>query len=144
MTSFLQNPASKDKIFLRNIMVTMLFAGRDNTSSSLAWSLYEMSRCPGWLQRMREEAIALGTEGQVPDYATINVRTPVILAPTSLVLTTRIGIRSPPGCLLRDGAAMARSAKKRPFRYPRRRSASDTRAGAPRSACGERVLRSVV
>ncbi|KAF7796095.1 hypothetical protein EIP86_007266 [Pleurotus ostreatoroseus] len=72
MTSFLQNPASQDKLFVRNIMLTMLFAGRDNTSSSLAWSLYETSRRPEWLRRMREEAIALGTAGQMPNYATIN------------------------------------------------------------------------
>ncbi|KAF7791067.1 hypothetical protein EIP86_002028 [Pleurotus ostreatoroseus] len=53
-------------------MVTMLFAERDNTSSSLAWSLYELTRHREWLQRMREEAVALGTVGQVPDYSNIN------------------------------------------------------------------------
>ncbi|KAG7447082.1 cytochrome P450 [Guyanagaster necrorhizus] len=70
-STFLKSHSETDPIFTRNIMVTLLFGGRDNTQNSISWALYELSRQPEWLNRMREEAIALGQSGQHPTFATL-------------------------------------------------------------------------
>ncbi|THH07284.1 hypothetical protein EW146_g9366 [Bondarzewia mesenterica] len=72
LTSLLQDPTVDDPIFIRNIMVTLLFAGRDNTQSSLSWSLYELSKHPEWLAKMRQEATELDRTGQVPSFVTLS------------------------------------------------------------------------
>lgn len=75
LTTLLENTASRDPLFLRNIMVTLLFAGRDNTQASSAWALYELSRNPYWMNRMRNEALELDKSGQVPSFSTLSVGT---------------------------------------------------------------------
>lgn len=52
----LKDPAFDDPVLIRDIMVTMLFAGRDNTQNVLAWALHSLMATPQWVERLREEA----------------------------------------------------------------------------------------
>jgi cytochrome P450 len=72
LTTFLEMHDTNDPLFVRNIMVTLMFGGRDNTQSSLSWSLYVLCRHPKWLTKMRAEAIALNKLGQ-PTFAKLSV-----------------------------------------------------------------------
>ncbi|EGO28594.1 putative monooxygenase [Serpula lacrymans var. lacrymans S7.9] len=64
---------AKDPDFLRDTLVTLLFASRDNTQNVLGWSLYEMSRKPEWFDKMREEALALkDLDGEVTRYGELS------------------------------------------------------------------------
>lgn len=65
--SFLHSLAKteRDPQFLRDAIVTVRFAGRDTTSSTLTWLLYELSRYPLVWQRARAEVISVvGGHGQ--------------------------------------------------------------------------------
>ena len=51
--------AESDKLnpeVLRNILVTLLFAGRDNTQNALAWAMMSLIQNPVWLEKLREES----------------------------------------------------------------------------------------
>jgi cytochrome P450 len=64
LASFTQDPK-----VLRDQLVAILLAGRDTTASSLSWTLYELSRHPEVVRKLREEIIAtVGLEKQ-PTYA---------------------------------------------------------------------------
>lgn len=56
--ALLRDKVSKnsDSKTLRDTLVTLLFAGRDNVQNVLSWSLYELSRSPEWMERLRDEA----------------------------------------------------------------------------------------
>jgi len=78
-SSLVQDPSIEDPIFIRNMMVTLLFGGRDNMQNSLVWACYELCRHPEWLEKMRREALEVGQSGQVLSFSTINLY-PVHLA----------------------------------------------------------------
>ncbi|KZT02794.1 cytochrome P450 [Laetiporus sulphureus 93-53] len=52
-----------DLMRMRDILVTLLFAGRDNIQNALGWSLHELLKVPCWVGRMREEALRNAPEG---------------------------------------------------------------------------------
>ncbi|KAH9915853.1 cytochrome P450 [Fomitopsis serialis] len=54
--ALLREKTAQDPITLRDTLVTLLFAGRDNVQNVLAWSLHELSCFPGWLDQMRNES----------------------------------------------------------------------------------------
>jgi Cytochrome P450 len=63
-----------DPLLIRDTLITLLFASRDNTQNSFTWAIYELSKHPEWMDRMRAEAIALAPRtGDVVSYANINV-----------------------------------------------------------------------
>lgn len=69
--SFLHTLAQtkQDPQFLRDSIVTVLFAGRDSTASTLTWLLHEMSRHPEHWRRLRAEVLAVvGPEGTKPTF----------------------------------------------------------------------------
>ena len=69
--AFAQNKSDKHKDFLgallrdtevqedpkalRETLVTLLFAGRDNVQNVLSWSVYELSQSPSWMEKMQAE-----------------------------------------------------------------------------------------
>uniref|UniRef100_A0A0W0FBP4 Putative monooxygenase n=1 Tax=Moniliophthora roreri TaxID=221103 RepID=A0A0W0FBP4_MONRR len=56
LSALLDNPSLEDdQKLLRDTLVTLLFAARDNIQNVLGWSLYELGRSPQWLERMRNE-----------------------------------------------------------------------------------------
>ncbi|KAJ6561104.1 cytochrome P450 [Mycena vulgaris] len=71
-SSFLQSPGSSNSLLVRDIMVTLLFGGRDTTQSCFAWGLYELCHHPKWMDQMRQEAIQVGMNGQPPTFATLS------------------------------------------------------------------------
>ncbi|THG97540.1 hypothetical protein EW026_g4471 [Hermanssonia centrifuga] len=72
LTSLIQGHFEENPVFLRNIMVTLLFGGRDNTQNSISWAMYELSRHPQWLTRMRKEAKELDKAGSMPTFANVS------------------------------------------------------------------------
>lgn len=56
LSQLLNNTEYNDPISVRDTLVTLLFAGRDNTQNSLAWSMHALLRHPEWATRMRNEA----------------------------------------------------------------------------------------
>ncbi len=56
LSILLKDPAFDNPILIRDIVVTMLFAGRDNTQNVLAWALHSLMAAPQWIERLREEA----------------------------------------------------------------------------------------
>lgn len=62
-----------DMSLLRDELVTLVFAGRDNTQNVLAWAMYGLlTTDPIWMEKLREESVSLGA-GQCPAYEDINV-----------------------------------------------------------------------
>ncbi len=76
LSILLNEPIYNDPIMIRDTLVTLLFAGRDNTQNSLAWSFYALQRHPKWVQKMREEAMALNQEGHELHYSDLWVSLP--------------------------------------------------------------------
>ncbi|KAJ8088597.1 hypothetical protein PM082_013840 [Marasmius tenuissimus] len=72
LSNLLNNSENLDPLFVRNIMVTLLFGGRDNTQNSIAWSLYELMRHPEWVDKMRKEAEEVGASGRPPSFSTLS------------------------------------------------------------------------
>ena len=56
LSALLEGPTYNDPILIRDTLVVLLFAGRDNTQNSLAWSLHALMNSPHWIDRMRAEA----------------------------------------------------------------------------------------
>ncbi len=48
---------------VRDQALTLLFAGHDTTTSTVAFLFYELARNPGWRERLEAEQAALGGEG---------------------------------------------------------------------------------
>ncbi|GJE95572.1 cytochrome P450 [Phanerochaete sordida] len=57
----------------RETLVSILFAGQDNNVNLLGWSLYELTRNPSWIQRMRDEAEANGADGRIINWNSVSV-----------------------------------------------------------------------
>ena len=68
--------SAKDALLIRDTLVTLLFAGRDNTHNSLNWSMHSLLRHPEWMEKMREEAIRLSSfhEQDGLPFTKLNVR----------------------------------------------------------------------
>ena len=73
LSVLLKDPAFNDPILIRDIMVTMLFAGRDNTQNVLAWALHSIMAAPEWIDRLREEAISNRNPTHEVDYSEVAV-----------------------------------------------------------------------
>ncbi len=73
LSVLLQNPTYKDTIMLRDILVTLLFAGHDNSQNALVWSLYALSHHPQWIDKMRKEAMEHNEKGHELHYADLSV-----------------------------------------------------------------------
>ncbi|KAI0744628.1 cytochrome P450 [Earliella scabrosa] len=56
LSMLLKDPTFDDPVLIRDILVTVLFAGRDNTQNALAWGLHALMKEPKWIDRLREEA----------------------------------------------------------------------------------------
>ncbi|KZT04146.1 cytochrome P450, partial [Laetiporus sulphureus 93-53] len=52
-----------DPMRMRDILVTLLFAGQDKIQNALGRSLHELLKTPCWVGRMREEALQNAPEG---------------------------------------------------------------------------------
>lgn len=78
--TFLESLAgsTKDAKFIRDQLLTVLLAGRDTTASTLSICLFELSRHPSVLQKLRSELearLGLGAEGKKPTYADLREMT---------------------------------------------------------------------
>jgi cytochrome P450 len=59
---------TKDRVVLRDQLVSTLLAGRDTTASTLSWLFYELAYHPDIYAKLREEVLqTLGTDGK-PTY----------------------------------------------------------------------------
>ena len=56
LDALLQDPTFDDPVLVRDTLVTILFAGRDNTQNTLAWGIHALMGAPEWMNRMRAEA----------------------------------------------------------------------------------------
>lgn len=131
LANLLNDPEITNPLLIRDVLVTLLFAGRDNTQNALAWALYALMNNPQWISRMREEAVANASESHEVEYHDLAVRVFVPLLDTS---RSWDGIAVPcPSCrLLRGRAAVARSAQELPARAGRRRAPGDPASWAAR------------
>jgi len=59
---------TKDPKFLRDQIVAVLLAGRETTACALSWALYELSRHPQTVRRLREEILDVIGPTQAPKY----------------------------------------------------------------------------
>ena len=59
----------------RDIIVMLLFAGRDNTQNALAWALYALIRNPEWIDKLRIEADMFDRHGRTITYEELAVKT---------------------------------------------------------------------
>lgn len=68
--TFLHELASftRDPKILRDQIVAVLLAGRDTTASTLSWALYELSRHPQAVARLRNEILETVGEDRLPTY----------------------------------------------------------------------------
>ncbi|GBE79002.1 predicted protein [Sparassis crispa] len=71
LSALLRDGQVQDPALLRDTLVTLLFAAKDNTQNSLAWSLYELSRSPVWLKKLRQEALSNGAPTQGVQYSNL-------------------------------------------------------------------------
>lgn len=60
---------TRDRTVLRDQLVAVLLAGRDTTAATLSWTLYELSRHPGIVRRLRQEIIDVVGLDTPPTYA---------------------------------------------------------------------------
>lgn len=68
--TFLHELASftRDRKVLRDQIVAVLLAGRDTTASTLSWTLYELSRHPQVVKKLREEILSIVGPDSHPTY----------------------------------------------------------------------------
>ncbi|KAF8456749.1 cytochrome P450 52A5 [Kalaharituber pfeilii] len=59
---------TKDQKVLRDQIVAVLLAGRDTTAVTLSWALYELSRQPHYVQRLRQEILETVGPTDAPTY----------------------------------------------------------------------------
>ena len=60
---------TRDPKILRDQIVAVLLAGRDTTASTLSWAIYEMSRHPHTVARLRREILKTVGSTRTPTYA---------------------------------------------------------------------------
>ncbi|KAI0363189.1 cytochrome P450 [Pilatotrama ljubarskyi] len=73
LSKLLEDKNFDDPIFLRDILVVLLFAGVDNTQNSFAWSLYSLTQAPYWVGRMRDEALKNRKAGHEVQYEDLTI-----------------------------------------------------------------------
>lgn len=59
---------TRDPKVLRDQMVAVLLAGRDTTASTLSWVIYELSRHPEVVKKLREEILQTIGRNSMPSY----------------------------------------------------------------------------
>ncbi|KAF5372901.1 hypothetical protein D9758_001771 [Tetrapyrgos nigripes] len=60
LTILLADPGCNgDLVLIRDTLVTLVFAGRDNTQNVIAWAMNALLNHPDWMAKMREEALRL-------------------------------------------------------------------------------------
>ena len=74
LSTMLKDPSFADPILIRDTLVALVFAGRDNTQNSFAWSLNALMSSPQWISRMRLEAKENRKPGRELDYGDLSVR----------------------------------------------------------------------
>lgn len=69
--TFLHELASytRDPKVLRDQLVAVLLAGRDTTAATLSWAIYELSRHPEVVKRLRNEILSVVGPDRTPTYA---------------------------------------------------------------------------
>ncbi|GJE95571.1 cytochrome P450 [Phanerochaete sordida] len=85
----------------RETLVAILFAGQDNNVNLLGWSLYELTRSPSWIQRMRDEAESKGVDGRIIDWNSVSSY-PVHLAVLYETLRLWPGVPKNSRCAMED------------------------------------------
>lgn len=60
---------TRDREVLRDQLVAVLLAGRDTTAVTLSWLVYELSKAPGVVRKLREEIAGFVGYERVPTYA---------------------------------------------------------------------------
>lgn len=60
---------TRDRKVLRDQIIAILLAGRDTTASTLSWALYEMSRYPETVRKLRTEILDTVGEDRTPTYS---------------------------------------------------------------------------
>ncbi|KAH8905143.1 cytochrome P450 [Coniochaeta sp. PMI_546] len=58
-----------DRKVLRDQLVAVLLAGRDTTASTLSWTIYELSKQPACVARLRQEILSVVGPDRTPTYA---------------------------------------------------------------------------
>lgn len=60
---------------IRELLVVLLFAGRESMQNTFSWMMYEIMRHPEWISLLRQEADRLSTESDplIPPYAALQV-----------------------------------------------------------------------
>lgn len=69
--TFLHELASytRDRRVLRDQLVAILLAGRDTTANTLSWLIYELSRHPEVVRKLRDEIFKIVGREREPTYA---------------------------------------------------------------------------
>lgn len=57
LSSLLHDSGLQDPIVIRDILVMLVFAGRDNTQNAISWATHELLKKPEWFDKMRSEAM---------------------------------------------------------------------------------------
>jgi cytochrome P450 len=73
LSALLADKSVQNPQFVRDMLVTVIFGGRDNMQNSLAWSLQELHKSPKWLAKMRGEALNNHRNGNILDYQDLSV-----------------------------------------------------------------------
>ena len=74
-------------LLIRDTLVALVFAGRDNTQNAFAWSLHALLGAPEWVARMRVEARENRKGGREVAYGDLSVRRRLSSPSLSLLLT---------------------------------------------------------
>ncbi|KAI0677746.1 cytochrome P450 [Trametes maxima] len=72
LSAMLKDPTFNDPALIRDTLVALLFAGRDNTQNAFAWSLYSLMGSREWIDRMRAEAKANRKPGREMEYGDLS------------------------------------------------------------------------
>ena len=69
ITRYINYAATSNKIYggekaptnkeLRDVVMNFILAGRDSTACALSWTMYELTRHPQWMNKIREEALLI-------------------------------------------------------------------------------------
>ncbi|KKF92677.1 Cytochrome P450 52A1 [Ceratocystis platani] len=69
---------TRDPVVLRDQIISVLLAGRDTTAGTLSFALYELSRCPARVARLRQEILSTIGPSATPTHADIATRMPFL------------------------------------------------------------------
>jgi cytochrome P450 len=133
VSALLEDPDYNDPILVRDTLVTLLFAGRDNTQNALAWSMHALLQHPAWMAEMTAEAESLNRchEAVLP-YSRLGVRIP---CPSRFPIEHIFmeGLSYPSSGVLRDHSPLAWSPKESASSHRQRRFTFPPTPESPRS-----------